>query len=372
MNLLLDQLILLIGCFLFSLFFDSPLSTFHVLSLLLVLICFSICSYVNLDMLPLRSLKKLALCTEATSLCLLFIGSLSFPPLAFYLPLIVYQLFYENDWYLWGTVMFLGIVTNSSKGYLYLLFYVMLILLACYLKYKTRKLSDLVKRYKLLRDSSMEHNLLLQEKNRELIKEQDYEIHVATLKERTRIARDIHDNVGHLLSRCLLLAGALLAINQDEKLKEPLVSMKDTLTSAMNSIRTSVHDLRDDALNLEAALTTMLKDYKNHEVTFTYDLEGPPPNAIKYCFMGIAKEALANIQKHSNGTKITMIVREHPNFYQLIIADNGVVASVNEDGMGLSNMKERAGALKGHLSIQTTNGFRIFVTIPKQKGESKK
>lgn len=372
MNLLLDQLILLIGCFLFSLFFDSPLSTFHVLSLLLVLICFSICSYVNLDMLPLRSLKKLALCTEATSLGLLFIGSLSFPPLAFYLPLIVYQLFYENDWYLWGTVMFLGIVTNSSKGYLYLLFYVMLILLACYLKYKTRKLSDLVKRYKLLRDSSMEHNLLLQEKNRELIKEQDYEIHVATLKERTRIARDIHDNVGHLLSRCLLQAGALLAINQDEKLKEPLVSMKDTLTSAMNSIRTSVHDLRDDALNLEAALTTMLKDYKNYEVTFTYDLEGTPSNAIKYCFMGIAKEALANIQKHSNGTKITMIVREHPNFYQLIIEDNGVVASVNEDGMGLSNMKERASALKGHLSIQTTNGFRIFVTIQKQKGESKK
>ena len=88
--------------------------------------------------------------------------------------------------------------------------------------------------------------------------------------------------------------------------------------------------------------------------------------------MGIAKEALANIQKHSNGTKITMIVREHPNFYQLIIEDNGVVASVNEDGMGLSNMKERASALKGHLSIQTTNGFRIFVTIQKQKGESKK
>ena len=45
---------------------------------------------------------------------------------------------------------------------------------------------------------------MLTQKNKDLLEKQDYEIHVATLKERNRIAREIHDNVGHMLSRSLL------------------------------------------------------------------------------------------------------------------------------------------------------------------------
>ena len=50
---------------------------------------------------------------------------------------------------------------------------------------------------------------------------QDYEIHLATLKERNRIAREIHDNVGHLLSRSLLQTGALQVMNHDKALDAP-------------------------------------------------------------------------------------------------------------------------------------------------------
>ena len=49
-----------------------------------------------------------------------------------------------------------------------------------------------------LRDDSTEKNLLLEEKNHMLVEKQNYEIYTATLKERNRIAREIHDNVGHL------------------------------------------------------------------------------------------------------------------------------------------------------------------------------
>ena len=45
---------------------------------------------------------------------------------------------------------------------------------------------------------------------------QDYEIYLATLKERNRIAREIHDNVGHMLTRSILQLGALSVINKDE------------------------------------------------------------------------------------------------------------------------------------------------------------
>ena len=57
---------------------------------------------------------------------------------------------------------------------------------------------------------------------------QDYEINLATLNERNRIARDIHDNVGHLLTRSILQIGALLTIYKDNTIKEGLNSIKDT------------------------------------------------------------------------------------------------------------------------------------------------
>ena len=63
-----------------------------------------------------------------------------------------------------------------------------------------------------LRDDSTEKNLLLEEKNHMLVEKQNYEIYTATLKERNRIAREIHDNVGHLLSRSILITGAAKAV----------------------------------------------------------------------------------------------------------------------------------------------------------------
>ena len=62
------------------------------------------------------------------------------------------------------------------------------------------------------------------------------DIHAATLKERNRIAREIHDHVGHMLSRSILQLGAILAINKDEKLDIPLRGLKDSLDTAMNNI----------------------------------------------------------------------------------------------------------------------------------------
>lgn len=71
---------------------------------------------------------------------------------------------------------------------------------------------------------------------------------LATLNERNRIAREIHDNVGHLLSRSLLQVGALQVVNRDETVRQGLDTMRDTLSGAMDSIRRSVHDLHDESV----------------------------------------------------------------------------------------------------------------------------
>ena len=220
--------------------------------------------------------------------------------------------------------------------------------------------------FKRTRDDSTELNILLTEKNHALLEKQDYEIYAATLRERNRIAREIHDNVGHLLSRSILMVGALRAVNKESALSEPLETLDSTLNSAMDTIRNSVHDLHDEAINLEEAVNSLLTDFNFCTVSFHYDMSREISREIKYSFISITKEALSNIIKHSNATHVNIIMREHPALYQLLIEDNGTAFSNTSSGIGLVNMKERIQSLKGNIQIQTDKGFKIFITIPKE------
>ena len=88
--------------------------------------------------------------------------------------------------------------------------------LSALLKLRTLALSRSRRDYKDLTDNAKEISLHLEQKNKELLEKQDYEIQVATLNERNRIAREIHDSVGHLLSRSILQLGALKAVHRQE------------------------------------------------------------------------------------------------------------------------------------------------------------
>ena len=176
-----------------------------------------------------------------------------------------------------------------------------------------------------IRDDSEEHTLLLSEKNKALLEKQDYEIYAATLRERNRIAREIHDNVGHVLSRSILMTAACKTINKNDSLDPLLGNLEESLNGAMNSIRSSVHDLHDDAIDLE--------DLREHPALYQLCIEdnGTPENGIP------------DIQTGSDSNKAKNI----------------------SSGMGLSNIRDRAKALGGTVQITQENGFRIFVTIPK-------
>ena len=162
-------------------------------------------------------------------------------------------------------------------------------------------------------------------KNRMLAEKQDYEIYAATLKERNRIAREIHDNVGHLLSRSILITGAAKAINASDALSPVLDDLDHSLNQAMTSIRTSVHDLHDESLNLKEAAESLTSDFTFCPVTLNYDMGFEVPREIKYCFISIVKEALSNVARHSNATLVQITMREHPALYQLCIEDNGTL-----------------------------------------------
>ena len=95
------------------------------------------------------------------------------------------------------------------------------------------------------------------------------------------------------------------------------------------------------------------------------------PRKVKYCFLAIAKEAFANVVRHSDADKVTVFVCEHPGFYQMSVEDNGTSASLPEEtgqgGIGLANMKDRVQALGGTIHFFAEQGFRILLSVPKIK-----
>ena len=216
-----------------------------------------------------------------------------------------------------------------------------------------------------MRDKYTEHGLALQQKNKDLLEKQDYEIHLATLEERNRIARDIHDHVGHGLSRAILQTGALQALNGDDKLAPFLDGLQETLTDAMNNIRGSVHDLKDDAVDLYEAVNKILENTP-FKINLNYDISQSVPNPVKYCFLTVLKEGLTNATKHSDATDLDITLQEHPALYQLLLADNGTgEPQTTGRGIGLQNIEERVQNLGGYCNFTYKNGFRIFITIPK-------
>lgn len=292
------------------------------------------------------------------------------PEVSTYLPLLYYIYFYRKQYVM--PVIYLIPIANwliadqKLSNWLIL----PLILLSLYLAYQSHQRSTLQKAIMESRDNSVENELILKEKNRKILENQDDQIYIATLKERNRIAREIHDNVGHMLSRSILQVGAMLAICKDETLKPHLTTLKETLDTAMNSIRNSVHDLHDESVDLKNALENLIESFTFCPVALECEISKHIPKEVKYCFLAIAKEALNNTMKHSNATKVTITVKEHPAFYQLLVEDNGTKnsgenISADSSGIGLSNMKERVDALHGIIHINDENGFRIFVSIQK-------
>ena len=340
---------------------------------------------------------------------LLFCGSAACGPLPILLcalPLFLYDALYERKW--WLVIPAVAVAANIGDLTVPQILCVLTGLAATLIWYlRVTGLSQSVNRLTTLHDDITEKNLRLAAQNRRLFEAQDNEVHVATLTERNRIAREIHDNVGHMLTRSILQTGALQIINKDEALREPLAELKNTLDGAMTSIRASVHDLHDDSIDLRRVIGEMLASVDvsaapsatddgssgsgpRFETRFEYDAGEHIPGEIKLCIAGIVKEGISNAVKHSNGDRIEIIFREHPAFYQLLLSDNGDAAARSQSarttgdggrntnetnprdsrGIGLRNMEDRANSVGGRINFtQSEQGFRIFLTVPKATGQ---
>ncbi len=298
---------------------------------------------------------------------------LVWPELTFFLPLIAFDM-PQQPWRLANLVslvpLMLAALDSFQNGTSPLPPLVLAALSPAALLLRVRRDALLAFRKAFLaqKDETREVREHLSRRNRELLERQDADLSTATLGERTRIAREIHDNVGHLLASALMQTGALIVTSRDDRATEGLKTLNETLSQAMGSIRRSVHDLRDESVDLRAQLRALAEGFRFCMLTLDDQWSTDPKPRVQLAVIAVCREALANIMKHSDATQAEIVMREHPAFHQLVIRDNGHVKPFRPDtGMGLSNMEERIRALEGRFRVSTESGFEIFITIPKEE-----
>lgn len=368
MLILIDKIILLLLCFspVINMGFNEAL----IFGLLFTIIVSCFCQVIiteNHNNSKIKRLIKSLL--EILYCCVCFFS----PEFALFLPLILYEAVRTRDIGA-ASICVIAVLWRlfSFGGNYYFVF--LLCIAAAASCVKTLKIRNMMILAKKSRDDSAELERMLNRRNRQLRENLEYEVHITALNERNRIAREIHDNVGHLLSRSLLQTGALSAVCPKEmvNMKKSLDELKETLNSAMNSIRESVHGIRDEALDIKNEGIKILSPLSDKfQISFDCDITSEMPPKIKLCFISIMKEAVNNISRHSSGDRAEITVREHPSLYQLIIYDNGKTGKskyggeINE-GMGLSDMRERAESIGGNFRIKTDNGFTVFAAVRKE------
>lgn len=190
--------------------------------------------------------------------------------------------------------------------------------------------------------------------------------HLTEIKERNRIARDIHDNIGHSIASILmqLQAGFKLkdknSQKSDEIIKNCILRLSDTLTL----LRDTVHNIRPKEKLGAEYIKSIVESFVYCPVNFSYsgDFSRLNPNIMEIICTNI-KEALTNTAKHSKATEVIIKIDICDKIVRLYIKDNGQGCNNIKDSLGLSGMKERIANLSGSISISGDDGFLIVCVI---------
>jgi len=198
----------------------------------------------------------------------------------------------------------------------------------------------------------------------------------ATLEERNRIAREIHDSLGHSLTALNLQLETALKLWQcnPNKAETFLATAKELGSKALKDVRQSVSTMRSNPLqeqSLECAIAILSEDFHRSNgilPIYRINLEYSLPPEINTAIYRITQESLTNISKYAYATEVKLELAMTRGNLRLIIQDNGRGFDLgqNTTGFGLQSMRDRTLALGGEFNINSAlgSGCKITVNIP--------
>ena len=201
---------------------------------------------------------------------------------------------------------------------------------------------------------------------------------MAETRERNRVAREIHDTLGHTLTGVSAGVDACIALVDIDpgQTKKQLEVIAKAVRGGIKDVRSSVSELRADALEhfqLDEAISDMIAEMNSLagvEVVFHSEVKpfrfSEDEENVVY---RIIQEGIKNALRHGKATRIQIDARKIDGVLHLTIQDNGCGCKEIKKGFGTKHMKERVAMLGGSIHFSGENGFLIDARIPIRWGE---
>jgi len=188
---------------------------------------------------------------------------------------------------------------------------------------------------------------------------------LAAIAERERIARDMHDLLGHSLSSLALkseLAEKLADRGQFDTAKKEMSEVAELARQTLSEVRLAVTGLKQRGLN--GSLEKLTSELQNmaFETQFYMDVKNLP-SMIESTLIMLSKEWITNILRHSKGNNVSISITTESDNVKLNICDNGKTSNM-KPGNGIEGMCSRVAELGGTLNINHDNGVKLNVVIP--------
>ncbi|QBD80751.1 sensor histidine kinase [Ktedonosporobacter rubrisoli] len=203
---------------------------------------------------------------------------------------------------------------------------------------------------------------------------------LAKARERTRLARDIHDTLGHYLTIISIQLETISKLQERDQARAivEVEEAKRVAAQCMQEVRHAVAALRPRStasLNIPEALSQLGNEFRlvTPEIDLTLDLETTLPALsaeLQLAFYRAAQEALTNVRKHAQASKVLVRLRYEDEILELVIRDNGqgslpAPGREQSSGFGLIGLRERIELLGGEVAFGPLEaaGYRVAVQI---------
>lgn len=205
-------------------------------------------------------------------------------------------------------------------------------------------------------------------KVREELEEKNKYINVLIAEqERNRIGQDLHDTLGHIFASLTLKSElAEKLIDKDvEAAKKEMNSVTALSRDALKKVRAIVEDLKVQSFEEEVKSVETILNNANLKFTFHNKGGAKSLNPAKQSILSmILREAINNIVKHAQATKVVGELQEEQNTLKMTISDNGIGINTKKV-QKLQSIEERVNYLNGHLEFHSNNGTTLVIEIPR-------
>lgn len=269
----------------------------------------------------------------------------------------------------WLVPLLLPLASLALKGQ-ELVFYCLLLALCGLCGYLRRVIENKELNFNEIYDRERRSRYALEEAKIRLTNSTREVARLTEIRERNRIAREIHDSLGHNLAGILLqlqVVAKTMTIDGN-RAREMLDLSIQGLADSVNLLRDTVYNIRpQEQLGLDY-FKKLIEDYRFCAVNFqpTGDLSRLSPHLVEI-LAAIVKEAMTNAARHSRATEMEILLEVRTKIVRLYIRDDGVGCDKLVEGMGIIGMRERVRNAGGTITINPRDGFMIVCILPREE-----